>query len=202
MKEVFLGTIAALLYKLVACTWRYHYFREDNDGNFSSITKKEALKRGFQANLFAFWHQDEISLLNSFAGEKFLAMVSKSKDGTIMATALKILGHDTIRGSSHRGGAAALISAIKQVREGKKLVMAVDGPRGPIFQAKDGITLIARKLEQPIISFRANPHRAHVFTRSWNQARIPYPFSRIDVKIGLPKKIEKAEELTQILNAL
>lgn len=73
---------------------------------------------------------------------------------------------------------------MKKVMEGNKFTIAVDGPRGPIYKVKDGITALSQKAKRPIVPVRAHPARKIVFEKSWNKATLPMPFTRIDLVIG------------------
>ena len=57
-------------------------------------------------------------------------MISKNKDGEIIAKVYSLLGIESIRGSSSKGAAKALISTIKEIKSGSDVALTPDGPRG------------------------------------------------------------------------
>ena len=67
-------------------------------------------------------------------------MVSRSKDGDMLSAVFAALGWRTVRGSSGRGGAQALMAATQGLISGehRRMCMAVDGSRGPRYIAKIG----------------------------------------------------------------
>ena len=73
---------------------------------------------------------------------------------------------------------------MKKVIEGHKMTIAVDGPKGPIYKVKEGITAVSEKSKRPIVPVRGYPKNKFVFKKSWNQATLPYPFTKIILKIG------------------
>lgn len=128
-------------------------------------------------------------------------LVSLSKDGELMKRIAEKLGFATVRGSSSKGAARGLLAAIKKVREGYHFAIAVDGPRGPIYKVKEGLPAISRKTEIPIIPVRAFPSRAKIFRKSWNQAKLPMPFSTIELRFGniaVYESVELEKELSKL----
>lgn len=151
--------------------------------------------------IYAFWHQDELSLIPCFSNKGVLALVSYSKDGTIMSTALRLFGYRIVRGSSSKGAVSGFMAAYRMIKKGYKFSMAVDGPKGPIFKAKEGIVRMSQRSKRPIFPCRAFPFRYHCFEKSWNKVKLPMPFTRIDIIFG-NSKIYSSEELEETLNSL
>lgn len=202
MKEKLLGLLSATIFRILGLSYRYNLvFKNDED---KSLYKRliHNKKPDIHTNcVIAFFHQDEFCLLPHYVNKNFALMVSKSKDGEIMSTAMKVMGHIPVRGSSSKGAVAALLACIKKVREGYSTAVAVDGPRGPIYRVKDGVIAISKKLNRPIIPMRAKPYNAWHFEKAWNKARVAKPFSKIDIIIGDIKMYEK-NELETKLNSL
>lgn len=201
-KQKFIGRLLWLVYRVYSATFRYRLHAEDPDWLCSALADLDdpAPKPG-ENFIYAFWHQDELALLPYFRNRDIVAMVSDSRDGTIMATALECFGYLTTRGSSTRGGVKGFIASIRLIRKGYKFTMAVDGPRGPIYRTKEGIIRLSQKSGRPIFPFRAWPERFHLFRKAWNQAKLPLPFSRIHILVGRPAMYSR-EELDEALNRL
>src|SRR5205814_4206297 len=64
------------------------------------------------------WHKDFLFALDFFRRRKIVVMVSRSKDGELVARALHRLGYRTVRGSSSAGGREALSELTDLVRSG------------------------------------------------------------------------------------
>lgn len=178
------GLLAGFFYKIYASTFRYVVVLEDQ--NDRKKFYKDITTRGTHdgSMLYACFHQDDIALLSYFQDHQFCILISNSKDGQILASAVEYIGYQTIRGSSHKGGVAGLIAGMKKVKEGHKMVLAVDGPKGPIYKVKDGITALAQKYDKPIVPVRAFVSKKIIFKKSWNKATLPLPFARVYILIG------------------
>lgn len=194
MKAYLLGKIASILFKLLGLTFRYKLvFQNPEDQN--KINDNHHY-------IFAFFHQDELCLINFFKNKNFAGMVSWSKDGEIMSNVVRSFGYTPIRGSSSKGAARALLSCIKAVKSGHGLAHAVDGPRGPIYKVKEGVIAIQNKADVKILPVRAYPSHAKIFEKSWNKAKFPKPFSTIELRFGELKKYDSAEKIEQTLTSL
>lgn len=201
-KEIFLGRVAALFYRLYSATFRYRMHGEDPEELERILTDLAPRSPEPGRNyLLAFWHQDELSLLPNFANREIVAMVSESRDGTIMATVLERFGYLTTRGSSTRGGVKAFVASLRLIRKGYHFTAAVDGPRGPIFKTKQGVIRLSEKSGRPILPLRAWPEHFISFWKAWNKAKLPLPFTKIHVVIGRPAMYTR-EETDEMLNSL
>lgn len=177
--------MAGFLYKTYAATYRYQLEFEDPADKklfFEDLATREA--NPGNNLIYACFHQDDLSCLPYFADKNICILISQSKDGQILASAVEHMGYQTVRGSSHRGGVAGLLAGMKKVKEGHKMTIAVDGPRGPIYKVKEGITAVSEKSGRPIVPVRGYPRHKKVFERSWNKATLPLPFTKIVLKIG------------------
>jgi lysophospholipid acyltransferase (LPLAT)-like uncharacterized protein len=135
----------------------------------------------------AHWHGDELLLVAVFAKRHYAVMVSRSKDGEWMKAVLTRLGFHVVRGSSTRGGAAGLKGLIDAVaKEGLCAALAVDGPRGPVYQVKPGVLKLAQATGRPILMGAAAVNRRFVFRKAWNQCYLPLPFARAVIVYGEP----------------
>lgn len=202
LKERLLGLMLSMIYRLYSSTFRYEFHIEDQN-EFDLVMKDVNQKRPeVGANhIFAFWHQDELSCVSYFSYKNIVAMVSKSKDGTIMDTALRCLGYLTVRGSSSKGAVSGFRSAYRMILNGHKLTMAVDGPRGPIYKTKIGVIKLSEKSKRPIVPIRAYPEKYIMFEKSWDKAKLPKLFTKIHFVIGRMGMYTQ-ESLDEKLNSL
>ncbi len=78
------------------------------------------------------WHEHVLVLAQRFRDRGFSVAVSRSRDGDWISAALPPLGYrEPVRGSSSRGGSAALLGLVRLVRAGTTFSILADGPRGP-----------------------------------------------------------------------
>jgi len=137
------------------------------------------------AILYTTWHQRMMYLAKFMKPRRLWILVSQSRDGTFGAETAKWLGFRTIRGSSSRGGARALLQVSRQLKEGHPVGIFADGPRGPSRVAKPGPVLLAGKTGVPLLPVSWGADRCWVLN-SWDRYLIPKPFARVAVHFGRP----------------
>lgn len=130
--------------------------------------------------IFCFWHRCTLPCGWYFRKFRCSIIISQSFDGELIARTLGLLGYNSVRGSSSRGGAAGLLALQDVLERGDPVVFTADGPRGPIYQTKIGPVKLAQMTGEPIGSFYLLPEKAWVM-RSWDEFLIPKPFSRVAV---------------------
>lgn len=132
--------------------------------------------------LYLFWHE-YILLPLYFRGNCNLSMlISKHQDAEILSRTARLMGFDTIRGSTGRGGTTALREMLRKSAE-MNLTMVPDGPRGPRRVLAPGAIFVASKLGLPIVPLGLGcdtPWRA----KSWDRFVVPRPFSRARAVVG------------------
>ena len=116
-------------------------------------------------------------------------IVSEHRDGETIRKVVEYLGVGALQGSSTRGGAKALIGAIKSLKNGIDVAITPDGPKGPIYSVADGIVVIAQKTNSKILCFSSVPSN-YWQLKSWDKFIIPKPFSKIDFYIGEPFSVD------------
>jgi len=161
--------------------------------------------------IYAFWHGRQFLLFHSYRNTGIVIPASESRDGEIQARILKWFGFDVVRGSSKRKGDRALLGLVDGLRKGKSLALAVDGPRGPIYEAKQGVMYLAGKLNKPIVPVITSAERFWLLEKIWDKYLLPKPFTRGVVMYGeaiivngiSEEELErKRKELEAALNSL
>lgn len=181
--ERILPYIIAPIYWLRAKTWRIQ--------ELGPASVLENFVKNRKPCLYAHWHGDELVLIGYYSYRNLSVLSSLSKDGTIMANTLSLLGYRVFRGSSSRGGARGLIGLIRSVKQGSQAALAVDGPKGPIYQVKPGIVELAAKTGMPIVPVRTRAARAWFVPRAWNKSFLPKSFTKVEVEFGEPLTVEE-----------
>lgn len=155
--------------------------------------------------VIGFWHGD--LLMQPFVYRdwrkkgKIAVMISDHFDGELLTKTMRYFGLETVRGSTRKGAARALMQAIKKVREGYDLGLTPDGPKGPRFSVSEGIIAIAQKTDSPIILQNCVPQR-YWQLGSWDRFVIPKPFCRIDFYCSEAFKVTgmEMEEAKQLIH--
>ncbi len=132
-----------------------------------------------QPILFAGFHEGLLFLPYHFRDRDGVVMVSASRDGDLIAQTMALFGLRAARGSSTRGGRAALDAMTDEINETRcSGGIIVDGPRGPAGVAKMGAITLARDTGLPIVPASWCASRM-LRLRSWDTTLIPLPFSRM-----------------------
>ncbi len=161
----------------------------------------------------AFWHDELYPLIHLHRDQGIVAVLSQSRDGEFLSQVMARFGFKTARGSSRRGGTAALVAARKQMREhNADIVFTVDGPRGPRHKVKEGAIYLAAKAGSPLVPIRVFMSRTHVFRKAWDRFQLPLPGAHCRAVYGKPYHIpaDQTQEslqaecvrLEQILNSM
>ncbi|NLK62965.1 MAG: lysophospholipid acyltransferase family protein [Fusobacteria bacterium] len=143
--------------------------------------------------VYVFWH-DKIFLpmVNmSKDSDKIVNMVSPSKDGQIIATALHMYNYKTVRGSSNKDSVRSLVELIRYVKDGYSAGFAADGPKGPIHKLKEGAIFLAKKTDVEIVPLGGAYSRKWIFKNSWDKFQFPKFFSKAVYILGEPIKIPR-----------
>jgi lysophospholipid acyltransferase (LPLAT)-like uncharacterized protein len=111
----------------------------------------DALYESGKNIILAFWHAQQLMIPFGYRGPGAHVLISQHRDGEIIARIIATFGHRAVRGSSTRGGAAALRELIRLGRSGKDVVVTPDGPKGPAQVAKMGVIQLARASGLPIV---------------------------------------------------
>jgi lysophospholipid acyltransferase (LPLAT)-like uncharacterized protein len=196
------GSIGSALATALLATVR---FRTEHRERF------EAMAARGQPMLFALWHGRLLPLTYFHRDLGVAAMISQSKDGEHIARIVGKWGIEAVRGSTSRGGAAALREVARRIRAGQSVAITPDGPKGPRQRVQPGIIAAAQLTGAPILPVVAGCTRAW-WPGKWDRFCIPKPFSRVLVLYGEPRHVPRdasqsdlaryALELENELNAM
>jgi lysophospholipid acyltransferase (LPLAT)-like uncharacterized protein len=149
-----------------------------------------------QPFIFAVWHNRLLLLPSVFrrflAPRHAAALISASGDGDLIAALVERFGYGTVRGSSSRKGASALLRLAEVFATGTHLVITPDGPRGPAYQLGQGVIFLAQKCDTLVVPANLEYSSCWRF-RSWDRFILPRPFSKVRVIFGVPVRIAATE---------
>jgi hypothetical protein len=149
-----------------------------------------------------FWHGRMMLMTYIWATElPFAMLISRHRDGRLIAQTIERLGISTIAGSSakagsSKGGASALLTAVKALRSGISVGITPDGPRGPRMRASPGAIAAARLAGVPVVPVAYATSRRRVLG-SWDRFLFALPFGRgvhiWGTPIAVPEDADEAE---------
>ncbi len=145
--------------------------------------------------IYSFWHNRLLYLAYLYRKRFVGVMVSRHRDGDYIAEVMKKCRLTAIRGSSTRGGPAALKGIIEYVVQQRfDIAFTPDGPRGPKYTLQDGVLQTALKTGFPIVPICWNARKKIVFN-SWDNFILPFPFNKFIVVYGNPIYVRSKEEI-------
>jgi lysophospholipid acyltransferase (LPLAT)-like uncharacterized protein len=170
----------------------------------ATVREWERQERRF---VLAFWHRHLLFMRYAYRGTRMTVLVSRSRDGELIAQVMARLGVATSRGSSSRGGAAGLRDLLRRARSGSDLGISPDGPRGPLRKVQPGVVLAAAATGLPVVPVAISASRRKLL-RSWDRMLVPLPGSRLEIVYGEPLRVPRdarfedwAPRIEQALNA-
>lgn len=132
-------------------------------------------------SLLTFWHGHQLAL--STIAVRPTILISRSRDGELGALAARMLGYGVVRGSTSRGAVAGALGLARQLKQGRVVALAADGPRGPRQRAGHSAARLAELAQAEVVPVAALA--AHGLTlNTWDRMVVPAPFSRICVVWG------------------
>ncbi len=183
------GTILSFLLRIICGTSRKRV---------EGLEIIDELKAEGKGIVYCLWHGKMFYPFYFFRKRGLRPIISRHRDGELLATVSSKLGYKPIRGSSTRFGGTALAEAIKALRRGEDVVFAADGPLGPYHSLKIGCIYAAARAGAPLIigSYASKPSRK---LSSWDKFNIFPPFSKIVMKLKGPFYIPEGsrEELEE-----
>ena len=146
--------------------------------------------------VLALWHNKVVSTVLALGFiKKRAGLASPSADGELISVPLEKLGYRMIRGSSGKDSVKGLVQLIRAVKEGYTIGTPLDGPKGPRFEAKQGMIYVAQKSGKPMIFMGAAYSKKWVLSKTWDKCQIPKPFSKVVCVISEPFAIPKDGEM-------
>ncbi|MBI5246163.1 MAG: lysophospholipid acyltransferase family protein [Elusimicrobia bacterium] len=148
-----------------------------------------------QRFIYAFWHQRQVFFTWSHRDAEAAVLVSKSKDGEMIARTMELSRIGAVRGSSSRGGAVAAREMVEILRAGRDVGITPDGPRGPAREVKEGAVRVAQLAGMPIIPIANALSNKIEIAKAWDRFQVPLPFGRSVVIYGEPIRVSESDDL-------
>jgi lysophospholipid acyltransferase (LPLAT)-like uncharacterized protein len=173
----FAGAGAASLYRQ-SIDWRAVYFDPTTD---------TVHPRHSGRFIYLGWHEFMLMPILLRGSRRMLALASEHSDGEIIGRGMRHLGWSVIRGSSSRGGTAALLRLLRD--DSRHLNLTPDGPQGPRRTMAAGPMYLASRLGLPVVCVGYGYDRPWRCRKSWDAFAVPRPFSRGRAVFGPPLRV-------------
>jgi lysophospholipid acyltransferase (LPLAT)-like uncharacterized protein len=132
-------------------------------------------------SIIALWHRDLPVCIRAFSNQNIHVMISASSDGLIAQSICKKFRYQISKGSGSRYS-YAVRKLLSSIYAGTSVGMALDGPRGPAGTIHPGVIWLYQKTKAPLYLVTVN-YPVFFKLKSWDQTRIPMPFSKVDVQL-------------------
>ena len=199
--QILIGRCVATYMLIIKHTTRWEFDREDIAAPVIAPNK----------GLIALtWHSRFIMLNCAWERKTWPhphVLISRSRDGEIVAQTCRSLGLSVIRGSAKKaikrqdkGGAKAGRDIIGTLDAGGCVVITPDGPRGPRQRLGLGPLRLARMTGHPILPCLFAVKNRKQF-KSWDRFVLPLPFGRGSIIWGTPLTIapDTSDEALELL---
>jgi lysophospholipid acyltransferase (LPLAT)-like uncharacterized protein len=169
--------------RMLASSWRIQVVHEE---------RWRVLYQAKRPHVFLLWHEALLPLLWQHRNQGIAIVVSEARDGQYLSDLATTLGYGAVRGSSTRGGARALLGAVRELQAGGAVAFTPDGPRGPRRELKPGVVAAAQRGGGVIVPIHAEADRAWRL-HSWDRFMIPKPLARVRITYGRPFEVAEGE---------
>jgi lysophospholipid acyltransferase (LPLAT)-like uncharacterized protein len=126
--------------------------------------------------IYLFWHEYILFPFFQRRHCNLAMLLSRHRDAEILSRAAYHMGFGLVRGSTRRGGVAAIRALLRKSRS-MHLAITPDGPIGPRRRMAVGPVFLASKLGLPLVLLGFgydHPRRLN----TWDRHALPRPFSR------------------------
>ena len=179
-REYWISQVGALIVRLLVFTLR---IRVEDPAAL-------AVRRESGPFILLFWHNRLLlvpSAWNRFFApyrkRRGMALSSTSRDGELIAQFISRFGIGPVRGSATRRGSVALREMATLIKRGHDVAITPDGSRGPLYEIKPGLVLLAQLTGAPVLPISFEFSRAWRL-RTWDRFAIPKPFSQVTFRVG------------------
>ncbi len=127
--------------------------------------------------VYAFWHEYLFVPSYTYARSDTAVLIGQHADGELLTHMNERFGFKVIRGSSTRGGTAALL---RLLRDGTSRHFGItpDGPKGPRRKCQFGTVYLASRTGLPIVPVGFGYSRCWR-AKNWDRFALPLPLSRV-----------------------
>ena len=163
--------VGVWIVRALGWTWRIRATHDDD---------VRMLRAAGKPLIFSLWHGQLLPLLYHHRNQGVTVLISEHSDGEIIARIATSLGYRTVRGSTSRGSARALLGLARALNDGEELAVTPDGPRGPAKSFAPGVAIVAQRTGAPVVAAAASVERAWRL-ETWDGFVIPRPFASVHV---------------------
>src|SRR5687767_13711555 len=168
---------------MLASSWRI---------NVTHDQRWRDVSRAGRPCVFLLWHETLLPLLWHHRYQGVTLLISEARDGQYLSDLGAALGYNAVRGSSTRGGARALLGAVRQLQAGRSVAFTPDGPRCSVRELKPGELAAAQRGRSLLVPVYAEADRAWRLHAS-HRDMISTLLARVRITYGSPFQVGTRE---------
>lgn len=137
--------------------------------------------------IYSIWHENLLFPVYFYRRSGMRYLISRHADGQVLAELARHLRVPLVRGSTARGGVAAVR---RIMREGgrRHLAVTTDGPRGPRRRVQPGVIYLAANTGMPVVPTGIAYQRPWRL-RTWDRMALPRPGTLVTAVAGEPVRV-------------
>jgi len=186
MKPLMKPLMKALLLKtgalLGSCLIRNWMATLDSKAAMEDAAVDAAFPSDGRKRIYIFWHENLLWPLYYRKNCNIAMLLSQHRDAHVLEQVARIFGFACVRGSSNRGGRAA-IRELMTASAAMHLTITPDGPQGPRRKLASGPIYLSSKLQMPLVLLGIGFDRPWRLN-SWDKFALPRPFSRTRIVVS------------------
>jgi lysophospholipid acyltransferase (LPLAT)-like uncharacterized protein len=128
--------------------------------------------------VYASWHEYLFVPTYLYARPDTTGLGGQHRDAEILSQISERFGYKVVRGSSTRGGIAAVLRILRDPNSTRHIGLTPDGPKGPRRKCQVGAVYLASRIGLPLVPCGFGYSRCWR-AKSWDRLAVPLPFSRI-----------------------
>ena len=113
--------------------------------------------------IVCFWHGRLLMMPFAKKGGGGKVLISRHRDGELIARVVAFFGIGTVRGSYRKGSVSSLREILHDLRNNIDIAITPDGPKGPRFEVKKGIVELARLSRKPLLPVSYSASKKKLF---------------------------------------
>lgn len=160
---------------------------------FIKIAKKDK-------SIVMLWHNNLLltPFIYRYASQfEYAPFISKSRDGELLSAVVEECKLGKVITVPHDQRHEALRQLIQHVNKKNEIVVITpDGPRGPPFKLKLGIAKVAIETGAHVFPLSWTANRFWQL-KTWDKMKIPKPFSKITISMGIPVTVKNSLTLNE-----
>lgn len=155
------------------------------------------LKRDNKNVIFAVWHQATFVMFDLYRKKDTAILITSEVRGQVLGKVAEWMGYKALPIFLERKITMARSTArlLQYLKQGHDVVIAVDGPKGPLHEVKPGVFYLSENSKTPIIPVGVKAFTKLTFSWRWDKYYIPLPFSKVRISLGKAIKPQESNEV-------